>query len=204
MDHGVGNIRAHGVAPAGRADEFGDPRNAERIGEPQHVLDAMNALGDRDAAGEGGAKKRRAQTLGHRRNAPASGQHREIGRPVARLGRYGEVVAAKQPRSDGEALREIRPRRHHDDAVEIGIAGENALGAGEDERLDPRVGPGAPEAAHQRRREQDVAQPAQHDHEDARPRRKVEAVHDGDAGASAAGEREPRITRPPRTPTPIA
>ena len=202
MDDGIGDVGANGFAPAGRAHQLGDPRDAERVGKPQHLLDAMQARARRDAAGERIANEASAQPRGHRRDAPAARQDREIGRPVARLGRYREVVAPEQPPRERKALRRGWARRHHDDAVKIGIAGENDVRAGEHQRLDFRVGPGAAQAAHERRREQNVAEPAQRDHEDARLRRQVEAAHGGDTGARMAGEREPRSTRPPKTPTP--
>ena len=202
MDDGIRNAGTNGCAPAGRADQLGDARDAERVGKPQHILDAMQAFARRDAAGEDVADEASAQPRRHRRDAPATRKDREIGRPVARLGRYREVVAAKQTPCEREALRRRRARRHRDDAVKIGIAGEDDVGAGEHQRLDPGVGPGAAQAAHERRRQQNVAEPAQRDHEDARLRRQVEAAHGGDTGASPGGEREPRSTRPPRMPTP--
>ena len=111
------------------------------------------------------------------RPGPARGPRPgEEGRPVAGLGRHREVVGRHSRAASARLCARARPRRHGDDAVEIGIAVEDAGGVGKHQRVDGGVRPGAAQAADQRRGQQHVAEPAQRDHQNARARRQLDAV----------------------------
>ncbi len=101
------------------------------------------------------------------------GEKREKSRAIAALGRDREVVALEQAQREREARHGAARGRHGDDAIEIGIAGENSGGVGEHQRVDPRRRIGAAEARDQRRCEQHVAEPAQRHHQNARTRRQA-------------------------------
>jgi len=86
-------------------------------------------------------------------------------------------------------------------AFDVRIAGEDSLRAGKDQNVDRGIGPGALEAADQRRGQQHVAEPAQRDDQDARVG--PEGDHGGSLVARAARlVSRARSTTPPAAPTP--
>ena len=149
MDHRIGTGRQLACLGGARADQFWHARNAKRIGEPQHFLDPVQTGRGGDAARQQRLLHAAIEVRRHRRDAHAPGGDGEAGRPVAALRRDREIVAAEQPRTQGKRLRRRGLRRNGDDAVEIGIARKNSGGIGEDQRVDARLRPGAPQAADQ-------------------------------------------------------
>ena len=202
MDHRIGRGRPLARIRAARADQLRHARDTERVGKPQHFLDPMQSGRGGDAAGQQRALHPAVEVRRHRRYARASGGDGETGRTVAALRGDREVVAAEQPRSQAQRLRRRRLRRNGHDIIEIGIADKNSGGVGEYKRVDAGLRPGAPQAADQRRREQHIAETAQGHHQDARPGRKLEPVHE--PGAALASGSDDRCTMPATTPTPKA
>ena len=177
-----------GLSP-GQTD-FRHARDADEVGEPQHLFDAVQLL----HVGVLRLSTKRLSaplTAGPSTSAsPAcvpAGDQREESRPVAALGGDGEIVALPQLRHQLHALGDARPRRHGDDVVDVRIAGEDAVGALEHQHVDVGVGPGAAQAADQRRGEQQVADAAQAHHQDARPRRQRQGRASALVPLSAAG-----------------
>ena len=83
---------------AERGDHLGDARDAERIGEAQHLLDAVHALARHGAAVKQAALDPIARP--HHAGVGAAGDRGEQRRTVATLRRDREVVAIVQ--ADGE------------------------------------------------------------------------------------------------------
>jgi len=153
---------------ADRADDLRHAFDAERIGKLHDVLDVMDIRRHRRAAMKQRALEPAAELRSvHRGKAGvlSSGKDREQRRPVAGLGRDREVVALEQPQREPERL----PARHDDDPVDIRIALDDLPGAGQHQHVDRGARPRPPQAANQRGRQQQVADPAQRYHQDARP-----------------------------------
>ena len=171
MDHRVGSgDRLRGLDHCRRTGHLGHARDPERIGETQHLLDAVHARFCRHRPMQQAALNPVARP--HRTDMTAAGDKREQRRPVATLGRDREVVALEEARGERKRLQMRRPRRHGHDAGDVRIAVENAGSVREGEHVDARLRPGAAHAADERRCQKNVADPAQGDDENARPRRK--------------------------------
>jgi hypothetical protein len=157
MDHGDVVAGRDRIRRAGRrTDQLRHPRDAKRVGEAHHLLDAMDVRRQRRAAMKDAAFEETAKPRPIRVGQPGvrtPGEQREHRRAVAGLGRNREVVALEQARRECSRLRERRPRRRGDDVVDIGIALDDAGGARKHQRVDRSVGKGAPQAADQRRRQ---------------------------------------------------
>ena len=95
------------------------------------------------------------------------GEHRKKCRPVAGLGRDRQVISFEQSRHEYGCLGNGRSHRRDDDAFDIGVAFDDAGGAGVRQYVDFRIGPGPPQAADQRCRQQRVANAPQRDHQNA-------------------------------------
>ena len=172
------------------------------VGEPQHFLDPVQAARGGEAAIEQRLLDAAVEIRRHRRHAHAPGGNGKAGWPVATLRGDRKIVTAEQPRSQGKRLRRRWLRLKGNDAVEIGIAFENAGGIGEYQRVDGGIRPRAPQAADQRRAQQHIAQAAQGDHQDARLLRQRDTV--GVHGGAPACLSAARFfnAMPPATPTP--
>ena len=80
-------------------------------------------------------------------------------------------------RNQSQRLRERRPFRHGQHAIDIRVAFEDALAAGKDQYVEAGARQALPQCAHQRRRQQNVAQPPQGDDQNSRPFRQIEMGH---------------------------
>ena len=154
-----------------RADHLRHARDAERVGEPQHLLDAMHGrVGNRVSVKRAGLDRaaERGSVGIDQADVPAAREPRKQCRAVAGLGRNRQVISLEQLADQHQRVHGAAPRRQDDHAVDVRIAFDDAGGAGEHQNVDRRIGPRAPHAADQRRGQQHVAEPAQRDDQDAR------------------------------------
>ena len=174
VDHGVALIRPGLRSRARGADQFRNPLDAERICEPQYLLDPMQPMDHRHASMQHSALDRSTQPRLHRRQMGSSGRQCEQSRPVTALRRNRERISFPEPRHQGGAFADRWPPRHGDDGVEVGIALEDPGGGRKHQRVDGGIRPCPPQAADQRRGEQDIAEAPQRYDQNARSGRKLD------------------------------
>ena len=170
MNHGVvAGGRGRRGAGQCRRDGFRHARNADRIRQPQHQLDAMHIAERWHAALKYEPFERRAGAAFRRyqADAPPSRHEGEERGPVAALSRNAQVVAPPQLRDQLEDFGRRRSRRHDDHPIDVRIAFDDVGRAFKDQHVDFRLWPGAFHAADQRCRQQQVADSAQTHHQDA-------------------------------------
>ena len=139
-------------------------RQSEQIGEPQILYDGVQVdIVERHGRAEQHALPETLEAIGHYTNTRFPGAPRVQRRPVARGSGNGEVIVA--PHLPDEAP--LTGRRHHDDSIDIRIAGEHAFRAHEYQQIYVRRRPGVLDGSDQRRRQQHVADAPGNDHQHA-------------------------------------
>ena len=144
------------------------PLQSETVREAQQFDHAMISRLGRHAIVEGSLLPPCTLALpGHQADPPPPSGKCQQRRTVSGLSRQCEVIAAGNASHQSQRLAGRRPRLRGHDRVDIGIALEDAFGAGIDQHLDPGLRKAMAQRAHQRRREQHIAQPPQRDDENS-------------------------------------
>ena len=139
MDHGIVLARSDSLRLGRRrADHLRHARDAERVGEPQHLLDLVDVRRHRRAAVKHRPLEPAAElrsVLRDQPRVPPSRQKRKQRRPVAGLGRHREVVALEQLQRELQRL----PALHDDDPIDVRIALDDPPGSGQHQHVDRRT-----------------------------------------------------------------
>jgi hypothetical protein len=198
-------MRRHESRPHGasRTHDFRKRRNAEHRCEAKDIEDAMAMPIGCIGAAEGKTLQGSGRPVSFDRpDALPPGDPGQECRPVAGLRRHREIVAPGEPQQQRDAFARARPLWHNNDAGKIRIARKNAFRPGEYQRLDRGGGKRPLDAANERRRQQDVAEPAQYDDEHAWMGRQPERFHGFAMRRAGGAQSRSRSTMPPATPTP--
>ena len=114
VDHRIGARRNRLERRRRRTHHLGHARNAERVGEPQHLLDAVNGCHGGRAAVKHAALDQVAEPgpvrIGQS-GVGSSGQHGKERGAVTGLGRDRQVISLEQSRHERGCLGNRRPRR---------------------------------------------------------------------------------------------